>query len=269
MRYLTLILFFPFLYSCDEAAPVASGRQSISYELDTLSNEAKLENGETYFNFFIEELKIDSEGDSTVLFINNRIQKNLLEANLSFAENPKSYQALFDSICAEYQRLLSSDYPPIGPWDLSQSIRVIHNDNGLFSYQSTHSAFTGGAHPNQYSSTQLFRLRDGALLNLDSIVLEGQMADFKQLGESIFRNEYHIAEGDRLNDADFWFDENEFRFPENFTLDSTGLHFHYNAYDIAPYAMGHFFIDIPPRYLNDYLKPEYIINPIPAKSPES
>lgn len=269
MRYLTLILLFFALYACEGPKPKPVGPQSLDFRIDTIQKVATLAKGESYFDFFIEDLKIDTKNNALIQAINDSIQARLLSGNINFSGQVDSYQALFDSICAEYQRLLKSDYPPYSAWDLSQSIKVAHNGDGLFSLESTHGAFTGGAHPNVYSSSQLIRLNDGQYLNLDSIIKASKMSELLALGESFFRNEYRIGETASLNEEGFWFEEDRFRFPEVFTLDTAGLHFHYNTYDIAPYAMGHFFIDIPASYLHDFLKPQYLIVAHSEAAPES
>jgi len=269
MRYLPLFLLSILLFSCDPPIEEKPSLQSLDYKIDTIQKQAKLDRGDVYFEFYIENIQLKGEKDSLLVAIEDSIQKHLLTANINFAAQVHSYQALFDSISAEYQRLLKSDYPPYSPWDLSQSLRIVHNGNGVFSYESTHGAFTGGAHPNRFSQSQFIRLKDGRDLPLDSLVIAGKMNDLLDLGEQLFRNEYQLSELSPLNDAGFWFDENQFRFPENFTMDSLGLHFHYNAYDIAPYAMGHFFVDIPDKYLSEFIKPQYLLNPKTPEIPES
>jgi len=268
MRYLPFLISIILLSACNEPLPPVKTVQHLELQIDTLSLQAKNDSAEVFFKFYIEDLQVKGE-DSLHLAINQKIQRHLLEGNLSFAENINSYQGLYDSIRTEYLRLSESDFAPVSAWDLSQSVTIAFNEEGLFSYHSSHSAYTGGAHPNTFGGSQLIRLRDGAELNLDSLINPVYANDLLRLAESFFRKEYQLAETGSLNEHGFWFEEDQFQLPEVFTYDREGLHFHYNPYEIGPYAMGHLFVDIPYVYLLDFLKPEYQLTNISEKNPES
>ncbi|WP_421751320.1 DUF3298 domain-containing protein [Croceimicrobium sp.] len=268
MRYLPFLISILLLSACNEPIPAPETVQSLELQLDTISLEAKNDSGVVFFSFYIEDLQVKGE-DSLYQNINKKIQQHLLEGNLSFAENIQSYQGLYDSIRMEYLRLSKSDFAPVSAWDLSQSVNIALNEEGLFSYHSSHSAFTGGAHPNTFGGSQLIRLKDGAELNLDSIIKPGYSNDFLRLAESLFRKEYQLPETGSLNEHGYWFDEDQFQLSEVFTYNHEGLHFHYNPYEIGPYAMGHLFVDIPYVYLLDFLKPEYQLTNVSEENPES
>ncbi len=269
MRYLLLIFSLTLLFACNRHEHKPIGPQSLTFELDTIQKEAKLENGETYLEFYVEDLRLQTQGDSTLEKIKGQIHRHLIEGNLNTVQDIETYESLFDSITAEYQRLLITDYAPHNSWLLGQYIKVYYNENGLFSYLSEHHSYTGGAHPHTYQSSQLIQLSNGEILKLENLIEPKDNVELQRLGESYFRNQIQANERTSLNDLGFWFENDQFYLPEAFTIDSAGIHFFYNAYDIAPYAMGEFYFLIPAETVKVLLKPEYQVLFEREKTPAS
>lgn len=269
MRYLPLLLIFILIGSCDSPVEIAPRPQSVSYQMDTLNLEKSFDDGSVYLEFQIENFKLDPQGDSVLAQMADSIQYQLLLNNLNSETSASSYQALFDSLALEYQRLQADGFDVFGPWSLTQSLKIANNQLGILSLLSTHSTFTGGAHPLTYQSSMCYRLADGALLNIDSLLLPGVKPDLRFLAESAFRQRYELGEHGSLNSQGFWFEDDQFSLPEIFSYDTLGLHFYYNPYDISPYAMGAFSVDLPYSIIAPYLKPQYYLKPTKVEAPES
>lgn len=257
------------MWSCNSPVETAVRPQSITYQIDTLKLQKGRNAEMVYLDFEIHDLKLDSKGDTILERMADSIQHRLLLNNLNSETSAPSYQALFDSLVVEFQRLSKAGIAVFGPWMVSQNIRIATNQRGILSLISTHSSFTGGAHAMVYQNTQCYRLADGAFLSLDSLVLPGMKTDLRFLAESYFRQANDFEEQESLNSRGFWFEDDQFYLPENFTYDALGLHFYFNPYDIGPYAMGSFTVDLPYSLIEAYLKPEYHLMPSNAEAPES
>jgi hypothetical protein len=257
MRYLSAILLFGLLYSCDSPPKEKLRPQSIAYELDTLNRVYPEDSSFHWLEMNIVDLKLISNGDSLIENIADTIHQQLILNNLNSDLNPNSYEGLFEGLSTEINQLLAEGTSFLVPWRIEQSVHVDLNHNGLFGYHSFHGSFTGGAHGNTFSDAGLYRLRDGARLSIDSLLSPGSKAELLLIAEGAFRQNYGLGETASFEEQGFWFEDDVFRLAETFTYDTTGLHFHYNTYEIAPYAKGSFYIDLPYDYILPLLKPEY------------
>ncbi len=80
---------------------------------------------------------------------------------------------------------------------------------------------------------------------------------FKPLTEKIVRNlmkKYNVTVPDSLISEGF-FEVEDIVPNNNFWLSNEGIHYSYNQYEIAPYAMGVIDVTIPYSELKDILKP--------------
>lgn len=257
MRYLSAIFIFSLLWSCDSKPKEKPRPQSIAFELDTLKMTYPEDSADFLLSMHIQDLKLLPNGDSIVSNIADSIKRDLLLNNLNSDFEADSYKALFEGISTEVQRLKSEGIAIIRPWKLEQSVSVNLNQNGLFGYYSFHGSYTGGSHGNTFSHAALYRLSDGQGLSIDSLLLPGSKAELLIIAEAVFRQNYGLGETKSFEEEGFWFEDDEFRLAETFTYDTTGLHFHYNTYEIAPYSKGDFFIDLPYDYILPLLKTEY------------
>jgi hypothetical protein len=69
--------------------------------------------------------------------------------------------------------------------------------------------------------------------------------DLIDLAEERLRELRRVAPDERLSDADSRFEGNRFVLPGGFAVTQTGLIFHYDAFEIAPYALGPTKPDLP------------------------
>jgi hypothetical protein len=115
--------------------------------------------------------------------------------------------------------------------------------DAMLSYQSPKAVsvminkytFAGGAHPNTYTSTLNFDLNTGKTLQLKDLITD--MNKLKAMAEKKFREVRDLSPDTDFNDEGYFW-EGGFQLPENFSLDTNGLQFFYNTYEVASYAQG-------------------------------
>lgn len=248
--YFLLLLAF---VSCQTEPEKPLGPEKLNYSMDTLL----LGDAETAgISFQVEQIIIEDSLE-VAQTIQAQIQEHLVQNNVNFDEEFQTYQALFESLQKEREALKEGGYESPAPWDLQQGVEVFLNQNGLFGLRSYHSSYTGGAHPNYYRSSLLYRLSDGAELKLDSIVQHGELEKLSALAEAKLRLTYSLEENATINSAGFWFEENTFRLSSQFSYQPQGLSIYYNPYEIGPYSMGMIEIFIPYGEISDLIRPEY------------
>jgi hypothetical protein len=205
--------------------------------------------------FYIEDLHIDSSHTSSES-LENKIRQNLLTNNITSEGSYRDYRDMISKMKAEY-RSLNSENEMNQSWELSQSVEVVLNENGLFGLQSSHYSFTGGAHGNTYLSNQTYRLEDLSILALDSLILPAEKTRFIAFCESEFRRDREITADESLGSHGFWFKKDAFYLPNNFSYSSAGLRLYYNSYEVAPYAYGIIEITLSNTEITPFIKSEY------------
>lgn len=125
-----------------------------------------------------------------------------------------------------------------GAWSIRRTARPIWNDRGVVSLEFVEESYTGGAHPNTETKLVSFDAVDGRRLRLVDLFDHGYEQRLLAAGERAFRTAHGLEPGDDLVSAGFWFEDGRFSLTHNFAVTADGLRFHYNAYEVAPYAMG-------------------------------
>ena len=141
-------------------------------------------------------------------------------------------------------------------WVDERRMEVIHADARVLSVELTLYAFTGGAHPNTFVELQSYDLATGEPLALADLLTAGAAPRLQALGERLFRREWEIAEGESLEEAGFWFEDDRFELTDNFAVTGKGLVFVYNPYEVAPYVFGPTRITVPWSELRGLLLPQ-------------
>lgn len=208
--------------------------------------------------FYVEDLQIDSSYASSESLEKN-IRQQLLSNSNNNEANYSGYHELIAAMKKEYQTLVGEDEMEQS-WELSQSIEVRLNQQGLFSLQSSHYSYTGGAHGNSYVGNQLYRLKDETLLSIDSLLISAKKKEFLGFCESEFRKQQNIGVNESLEAKGFWFENELFFLPENFCYSPEGLSFFYNSYEIAPYAFGIIELKLNHEQIKSFLKEAYLIS---------
>lgn len=145
-----------------------------------------------------------------------------------FFERMQSFKKLSDDANAE------TDYPMI--YSLDASCLIDQSIPEFCQVSMNAYTFTGGAHPNGTTIYAIISKETGEELHLKDIVSD--LAAFDKIAEKKFREAREISPLADLEAEDFWFTGGKFASNSNFTVSKDGFHFLFNAYEIAPYAMG-------------------------------
>ncbi len=141
---------------------------------------------------------------------------------------------------------------------LQHTNKVLYQDKALLSYAVEYSDYTGGAHGSYRITYTNIDLKKLVTLTEEELFLPGY---YKPLTERILHqlmHEYQVEEPDSLLTHGF-FTIDDIVPNNNFWLDDKGIHYSYNQYEIAPYAMGVINVMIPYSELTDILIPGGIV----------
>lgn len=144
-----------------------------------------------------------------------------------------------------------SDAGQIAEWSLSRSATYLYSDAKLVSVVVTSEAYLGGAHGSSDVTFLVFDGQTGRRLELRDIVSDESLPVLLKASEAEFRRIRQIPNGQSLVDAGFDFaPDGVFKLPANFAVSGSGLHLHYNAYEVGPYVMGATDVVVPMEVLS-------------------
>lgn len=123
-------------------------------------------------------------------------------------------------------------------WFSNRTVEVIHRNDRVVTVRLERSEYTGGAHPNSVVELASYSLPAGTRVTLPDVLIEGHEAALTELAERTFRTTRAIAPDADLSAEGYWFEGGRFTLPSNFAVEPDGLRFHYDPYEIAPYATG-------------------------------
>lgn len=249
------------LYACAPNPPEAKGPESITFSIEIIKEELS-KDSLLQMRFYVEDLKLDTAYASSES-LEGQIRRRLLENNMSSEVNYRTYAEMIKQMMEEY-RTLNGEDEINQSWELSQSLQVVLNENGLFGLQSSHSSYTGGAHGNTFVSNQTYRLDNQNLLTLDSLLIPAKKQEFIRICESKFRQEQDLGPTESLDAKGFWFKEDRFYLPGIFSYSPAGLSLFYNSYEIAPYAYGIIDISLSREEIAPFIRDQYLLAAAPT-----
>ena len=144
----------------------------------------------------------------------------------------------------------SSSFPNASniEWFVKINFEVMRNDGKILTLRYFYADYMGGAHGMQSYHYKNLDIRKSKKLELADIF--ENIDDFYKVAETAFNEKY---QSDRDSGA-FWFANNKYELPQEYGFGSKAFILHYNAYEIASYAQGDIFIEIPYSKLKGLLK---------------
>ena len=136
-------------------------------------------------------------------------------------------------------------------WYYDASVTIDDHLTNYGQVKTQASFYTGGAHPNTSFQTAVISKKDATTLKL--VDLTTDVSKFNKIAENHFRKARDLSKTDDLK-TDFWFEKGVFACNDNFFIDSSGITFTFNAYEIAPYYFGITTFTIPLNEVKDILK---------------
>jgi hypothetical protein len=182
--------------------------------------------------------------------LNSKIQEIIL-ASSSDEKTPDSIDQMAYSFIQNYKKE-TIDHP--ANWHLKKVVEVLINTPQIISFSIDESGYTGGAHGFYTQNFLNLDLDIMQEIKLSDVLMPSYEAELNVTGEKIFRQTRQLALDANLEKAGYWF-ENGFVLNDNFAVTTKGLLFYFNAYDIAPYAMGATEVLIPYSEIQNLIDP--------------
>lgn len=154
------------------------------------------------------------------------------------SEEPVNFEDLKSNLQSDFEGLLK-DFPDYeNNWSVEVISDILHQDSLFISVATTITSYTGGAHSNYMQSYRSYDLRTGEAVTLDDLFNPGYKEELNQVAEIEFRMDKEIPPEESLQEQGYWFENDRFQLNQNFAVINKSLVFYFNAYEIAPYAMG-------------------------------
>jgi len=142
-------------------------------------------------------------------------------------------------------------------WEKEKFCTVEFNDSYLISIGVSNYAFSGGDNAIEMKKFVLFDAKNGNHISPDEIFIDGYKQQLSSLIEDELRTLYSILPDTKLTQVGFFYDE---ILPnDNFYINSNGIGFYYNLFEIAGSAMGTTKIYISKEKIANILKPETVV----------
>jgi hypothetical protein len=229
----------------------AFGKDPIPFELVRLQDKGGLV--EIDYQLLLPPEKADRPSWS-------KIRTRLLQEFFPDEAEPDAQDAQARMAAAQAQLLTDFDEayggsvePTQQKWSDLRRQRVSFEGDGLLVIQHINESYVGGAHPNAEVLYLLFDASTGRELVLADLLKAGSEAALTERIKAGIRRAQNVGEQADLNQLGFW--EKDIR-PQNLFVEKTGIGFHYNAYQIAPYSMGPTTITIPWNDIREWIRPE-------------
>lgn len=184
-----------------------------------------------------------------------RINAAILAA-LQPKEAPRGFDAEAAGVIEDYQKF-QTEFPDSEiTYFIRRSADILLSNASMLSVEVTEEEFRGGAHPNATRTYVNLNPATGEDIALKGVVRDGSMAALTELAEKRFRGEREIPQGKKLSEAGFTFADDKFTLSKTWGVSPRGLVFHYNAYEIAPYASGPTTVLLPWNEIKDLIRKE-------------
>lgn len=172
-------------------------------------------------------------------------------------EYTERYQSLSNMFYEDKSRL--DGKTPVWYWYYMNTVnKILFQNYSLLSYAVEYSDYEGGAHGSYRITYTNINLIDLVTISEEDLFIPGY---YNKLTEKIVESlmkDFNAEIPDSLLMKGF-FTIDDIVPNENFWLSEKGIHYSYNQYEIAPYAMGVIDVTVPYSELTDILLPESIV----------
>jgi hypothetical protein len=194
----------------------------------------------------------------TFLGDNNYDSLSLQEAmNQYIKEYTERYQSLSNYYYEDKIRM-EGNIPSWYWYVMSNSNKILFQSDSLLNYAVEYSDYEGGAHGSYRITYTNIDLKGLVTLSEEDLFVPGYFKPLtEKIVEQLMRN-YNVTVPDSLLMQGF-FTLEDIVPNNNFWLDRENIHYTYNQYEIAPYAMGVIDVSVPYSGLSDILLPDGII----------
>lgn len=163
----------------------------------------------------------------------------------------ENLEELTETFISDYLKA-SKSFSEEPPWEAYVNESVYRKTDHLVCIGITAEIFSGGAHGYKTLTFLNFDPKTGKLFSWNAIFKD----KFRDFAEKKFRSEYNISAQENINSTGFWFKDDTFHLPSNIGFSEENVILAYNIYEIAPYAEGDFYLEIPLEEARPFLKIE-------------
>ncbi|MVZ65097.1 DUF4163 domain-containing protein [Sphingobacterium sp. DK4209] len=130
------------------------------------------------------------------------------------------------------------------PWSKITDVEVLMYTPQLITLKNMTYEYSGGAHGNTFELLNVYDLENYQKLALNTFISENKMKEFTKIAEKFFRKEEGLSDTASLEKS-YFFENGKFALAANYGINKEGVFFHYNQYEIKPYAAGTTTVIIP------------------------
>ncbi|MBE2280732.1 MAG: DUF3298 domain-containing protein [Ignavibacteriaceae bacterium] len=252
--FLGVILFFQACSDKKEVTTDTFDRELVKYsKVYSIKKDSSLVLDVQYLKY------IDKKNATLYNNVNDSIYSFV--AYCAGGDKNKSLDSIFAIQVAGYKEVVGIDAEYDHFWDIEITVNEQIDMHGVVSVEGNAYMNTGGAHPNTLVTLLSFDKKTGKIVTINDLIDPSKVEDFRKVVEKYFRLQNKLSATENLEEAGFWLTDNKFAIPEEFNLTSNGIRFYINTYDIAPYVMGAFEIDVPYNEIKDLLKSGSLAQP--------
>lgn len=189
----------------------------------------------------------------TIKRLNSYTDSASIAAHPEAARSPKAAFEVFEKNYNDFKK----DFPDApGCWEVELHGDTVMATPKMLFYQLDHYSFTGGAHPNSFTSYHAFDGKTGEEREMKTFVSDS--VALLKIVEKKFREIEKLAPGANLEEAGYFLANHQFFIPANYVFTPKGVLFYYNPYEIAAYARGPIEFTIPYSELEGIVKKDAV-----------
>lgn len=153
----------------------------------------------------------------------------------------EDYLDAYKDLEGEYKKELEkADQTPVGSWfsyyEMSEN-EISYNMGGLLSYTVYFESYTGGAHGAHAVRNHVINLKTASFVTEEDIFVDNFQDALAQMLLDKIADQNHVADPKELENIGF-FSIDEIYPNGNFLIDSDGITYTFNEYEIAAYVVG-------------------------------
>ncbi|MBP6345846.1 MAG: DUF3298 domain-containing protein [Neisseriaceae bacterium] len=130
------------------------------------------------------------------------------------------------------------DEPNAFAWSANQHVYVSAQSPRALVITREYDTYSGGAHGSAWVHFDNIDVKTQRVVKLADLFTASELQALTGIAEPFFRLDNEVKANETLTESGYWFENDQFKLPEQFALTEDGLLFVYGQYEVAPYAAG-------------------------------
>ena len=173
-------------------------------------------------------------------------------------ESPQNVSEYFAKIIKSYKDYLEKEADYISSYSEERDVKIIFNQDNIVSLRLIEYTYNGGIHGQTTKYFKCFNINESKQIKLSDLFSKDNYSRLSEIAEDEFYNQLSLSKTKDLKQQGFLFKDDKFKLNNNFYIDTVGLHFYYNTYEIRAYAYGPTDLLIPWSKIKHILKENVI-----------